>query len=286
MIEVECYNCDSTESTLYDCENGYNLVKCDGCGLLFLNPRPSLDEIDAASRSGMHKGDETLKVTGKFKEHLKDVYLSILNDFNYAIMFSQKKKITWLDIGCGHGEFIETISGFAGDYIDIIGLEPNVKKLEGARNRGMDVQFFDMSTHQETYDVISALNVYSHLPNPPIDIAKWCDMLNEGGELLIQTGDSANLTAKYHHKPYSLPDHLSFTSKQLLVKLLQNIGMEVLQVQKYRLGQYPVFSALEVVKEVARFFLPGHTATFKFFPKFPDGDMWIRARKLPTKLEN
>ena len=41
----------------------------------------------------------------------------------------------------------------------------------------------------------------------------------------------------------------------------------------------------ELVKEVARFFLPGHVATFKFFPKFPDCDMWVRARKISNRTE-
>ena len=284
MIEVDCYICQSSNYEHYDSENGHNIVKCSDCGLLFLNPRPGLDQIDEASKSGMHRGDKLLKVTGKFKEFLKEIYLSRLNDFNYAIMFSQKKKYTWLDIGCGHGEFVEALSNFGGENIDIIGLEPNVRKLEGARERGLDVKFFDLTTHQDKYDVISALNVYSHLPNPPEDIARWCDMLNDGGELLLQTGDSANIPAKDHHKPYSLPDHLSFTSKKLLIELLENLGMEVIQVQNYRLGQYPVFSALELVKEIARFFLPGHVATFKFNPKYPDCDMWIRARKISKQI--
>jgi len=280
MIEVDCYICKSTKNEHYDSENGYNIVKCLDCGLLFLNPRPEISEINEASKSGMHKGDELLKVTGKFKEHLKADYLSKLNDFSYAIMFSEDKKISWLDIGCGHGEFVETLAAFGGKNLELIGLEPNVRKLVGARERGMDIQFFDLTTHQDKYDVISALNVYSHLPNPPEDIARWCEMLNEGGELLLQTGDSADLSAKDHHKPYSLPDHLSFTSKQLLVELLESLGMKVLQVEMYRYGQYPVWSPLELLKEIGRFFLPGHVATFKFFPKYPDGDMWIRARKI------
>ena len=36
----------------------------------------------------------------------------------------------------------------------------------------------------------------------------------------------------------------------------------------------------ELLKEIARFFLPGHVATFKFNPKYPDTDMWIRAKKV------
>lgn len=280
MIEVDCYNCKSSNNEFYDSENGHTIVKCTECGLLFLNPRPGLEEITEASKLGMHKGDKLLKVTGKFKEYLKEIYTSRLKDFGYALMFSQKKKYTWLDIGCGHGEFVETLSNFGGEYIEVTGVEPNEKKIEGARERGLDVRFFDLATHQDKYDIISALNVYSHLPNPPEDIARWCEMLNEGGELLIQTGDSARIPAKDHHKPYSLPDHLSFTSRDLLVQLLERLGMKVIQVKNYRMSQYPIFSPLELLKEIARFFLPGHVATFKFNPKYPDTDMWIRAKKV------
>ena len=191
MIEVDCYNCKSSNHEFYDSENGHTIVKCIQCGLLFLNPRPGDEEISRVSKSRVYKADELPKVTGTFKEYLKEIYLSRLNDFNYAIMFNQKKRFTWLDINCGHGEFVETVSTLGDKQIDIIGLEPNVRKLEQARERGMDVRFFDLSTHQEKYDVISALNVYSHLPNPPEDIARWCEMLNEGGELLLQTGDTA-----------------------------------------------------------------------------------------------
>ncbi|MDG1551227.1 MAG: class I SAM-dependent methyltransferase [Candidatus Poseidoniaceae archaeon] len=280
MIEVDCYNCKSSNHEFYDSENGHTIVKCIQCGLLFLNPRPGDEEISRVSKSRVYKADELPKVTGTFKEYLKEIYLSRLNDFNYAIMFNQKKRFTWLDINCGHGEFVETVSTLGDKQIDIIGLEPNVRKLEQARERGMDVRFFDLSTHQEKYDVISALNVYSHLPNPPEDIARWCEMLNEGGELLLQTGDTAELAAEHHHKPYSLPDHLSFTSKKLLIELLQKLGMKVIQVEKYRLSQYPIFSYLGLLKEIARFFLPGHVATFKFSPEHPDTDMWIRAKKI------
>ena len=281
MIEVDCYNCKSSNKEFYDSENGHNLVKCIGCGLLYLNPRPGIEDINEASKSGLHKGDNLLrKDAGNFKEPLKEIYLSRLNDFNYAIMFSQKKKYTWLDIGCGHGEFVETLSNFGGEYIDIVGLEPNTRKLERGIERGLDIKFFDLTTHQEKYDVISALNIYSHLPNPPEDIARWCEMLNEGGELLLRTGDSAQLPAKYHYKPYSLPDHFSFTSKKLLIELLESLGMKVIQVENYRLGQYPKFGPLELLKQIGRFFLPGCVSTFKFFPKYPDTDMWIRAKKL------
>ncbi|MFL2984358.1 MAG: class I SAM-dependent methyltransferase [Candidatus Poseidoniaceae archaeon] len=279
MIEVDCYQCKSNKNELYDTENGHNLVKCLECGLLYLNPRPGLEDINEASKSGLHKGDNKSKKFGQFDEKLKETYLSRLNDFNYASMFSEKKKYSWLDIGSGHGELVETLANFGGEYIDVMGIEPNVNKLKAAIERGINLKFLDLETHQEMYDVISAIGVYSHLPNPPEDIAKWCEMLNEGGELLIQAVDSATLSLENQHKPYSLPDHFSFTSKKLLIQLLQGLGMEVIQVESYRLAQYPVFSALELLRQIGRLFLPGRSASFKFSPKYPDGDLWIRAKK-------
>ena len=279
MIEVDCYQCKSNKNELYDTENGHNLVKCLECGLLFLNPRPGLEEINEASKSGLHKGDNKSKKFGEFDEKLKAAYLSRLNDFNYAALFSEKKQYSWLDIGSGHGELVETLANFGGEYIDVMGIEPNVNKLKAAIERGINLKFLDLETHQEKYDIISAIGIYSHLPNPPEDIAKWCAMLNEGGELLIQAVDSANLSLENQHKPYSLPDHFSFTSKKLLLQLLEELGMEVIQVESYRLAQYPVFSYLELLKQVGRLLLPGRSANFKFSPKYPDADLWIRAKK-------
>ena len=279
MTEAVCYNCKSIESSLYDQENGYNLVKCDDCGLLYVNPRPPLEEINAASKSGMHRGDELLDVTGSFERRLKNMYLGRLDDLGFSTLSNGPRTIDWLDIGCGHGEFIDALEQMGRDAIQVTGLEPNQQKREGAVKRGLDVQFFNVAEHEHTYDVISALNVYSHLPNPVEDIGQWCGMLNEGGELLLQTGDSAHLPAKDHHKPYSLPDHLSFTSQDILVPCLERLDLEVLEIKKYRMGQYPRFTPISILKEFARAVLPSHTSSFQFFPNHPDRDMWIRARK-------
>ena len=173
---------------------------------------------------------------------------------------------------------MEALNIVGGADVAVTGLEPNEHKRAAAKTRGMDLVFFDTTEHDRTYDVISALNVFSHLPDPREDIGQWVSMLNEGGELFLQTGDSSHLEAKHHHKPYSLPDHLSFASETLLVEMLESLGLEVVQVMKYRMGMFPRFTPVNIVKEIARFFLPGHTATFQFFPKHPERDMYIRAR--------
>ena len=52
MIDVTCYQCGSNESRAYAEENGFRLVKCDRCGLLYVSPRPSDAEISEGMRTG------------------------------------------------------------------------------------------------------------------------------------------------------------------------------------------------------------------------------------------
>ena len=69
-------------------------------------------------------------------------------------------------VGCGQGEFIAAVQKY-DKGVTVKGTEPNIHKQEMARKKGLNVFFFDIESHEEKYDVISMLNVYSHLPDPP-----------------------------------------------------------------------------------------------------------------------
>jgi len=45
MEHVNCNLCDSKEHKIFKKINDYQLVKCKQCGLVYLNPRPSQQEI-------------------------------------------------------------------------------------------------------------------------------------------------------------------------------------------------------------------------------------------------
>jgi len=125
-------------------------------------------------------------------------YLDILQDFGFQRL-KTSGNYKWLDIGCGHGEFIRAISILFYDEILIRGLEPNIPKRQSAKNQGLDVDFFELKECREKFDFISSLNVFSHLPNPVREIEISCGLLNDNGEILLQTEDSGNLDGKGHH---------------------------------------------------------------------------------------
>jgi len=277
--QVSCYNCHSNRNTLYDTENGFNLVKCLDCGLLYVNPRPLDTEIDQAAQTGQHAGDNLIDTTGAFNEQRVRNYLSILRDF-YPDTPDTTQSRSWLDIGAGHGEFLKAIQMFVGSGLQTKGLEPNANKRASAAKRGLDIGYFDLDKHAEAYDFVSLLNVFSHLPDPVDALTKWKRLVKVGGELLLETGDSANLDRKHHHRPYYLPDHLSFASEDIVVGILERVGFRVLDIKKYRSPAYPVFTLGNLFKQAVKLIRPNRQASFNFFPKHGNTDMWIRAKRI------
>ena len=270
---VCCYNCKSTNSSLYAEENGYKLVKCDQCGLLYVNPRPGKEEMSQATMSGLHKGEKIINVTEVFKPEKVKHYLSILFDLYGTDIPTDKK--SWMDIGCGNGEFLLALSKYFTHNIDAKGIEPNVHKQQVAKDKGLNVGFYDLKTTSEKYDTISILNVYSHLPDPVEAFTNWRDLLKPGGELIIETGDSSHLSYKEHHKPFYLPDHLSFANEEIVTSILKRTGYEVIVIKKYRYHM----GLLATVKDTILFILRKKKYLFSTFNKRPT-DMWIRARKV------
>ena len=123
MKIIKCYNCGCEENTFYIEDNGFSLVKCSECGLLFVRNPPNEEQIKQALKQGIHHGNETISVTGRLKKEVIPKYTRMLRDI-YKGDFGQKKM--WLDIGCGYGEFMIAIKKYSAGSIYVKGNEPNI----------------------------------------------------------------------------------------------------------------------------------------------------------------
>lgn len=275
MLISNCYNCGSEQNSFYAEENGFSLVKCCNCGLLFVSNRPDDKQIQQATVQGKHPGNRDLEVTGRFNKSKIPQYISVLDDlFNGS--FGNIK--TWLDVGCGHGEFIMAVQRSCSGIISVKGMEPNVKKQESAHKRGLNVNYFNIESHKNKYDIISMLDVYSHLPDPVKFINSLKPLLNSGGEILIETGDSAHFSVNEQVRPFCLPDHLSFASEEIIINILNRLDFEILYIKKY---PYLQLSPVYIAKEIVKLILPSYKSIIKYYfnwKKHSQTNMFIRAR--------
>lgn len=276
LINTGCFNCGSNRYSYYDSENGYNLFKCDKCGLLFVNPRPSDKEISIASQTGIHKGDNDLNVTNTFRDDLVNKYKQVLNDFYKPSEFFKK---SWLDIGCGNGELVFSLGLFSFNELSVKGYEPNINKVHNAKKKNLMVSNSYPINDNIKFDFISLLNVFSHLPNPEKTIKEYRNLLSQDGEILLETGNSSHLPPKYHYKPYLLPDHLCFANKRIIAELLKRTGFEIIKIKIYRGSYYPDLNLKNFLKELLKRIKGKKNFFYSFFPFSQHGDMYIRAKK-------
>lgn len=275
MQITRCYYCGSEKRSFYAEENGFNLVKCSNCGLLYVDDRPDDTEVAQSHVHGKHQGNKEFDITGAYNPYVIPRYLRILDDLYQGNIDGAE---TWLDVGCGHGEFMMAVGQYTSGQVKVCGIDPNVHKQASARERGLDVGYFDIQSHDKKYDVISLLNVYSHLPDPESFMVSLTKIMDRNKELVLETGDTTRLSPRDFPRPMDLPDHLSFASEDIVKGILERIGFEIISIKKY---PFMDFDLNRIVREFIKVVVPGYKSNIRYFLKrrvYAQTDMYIRAR--------
>lgn len=229
MKEIPCILCDIYSDQIVIEENGFAGKRCPECGLIYISPRPSLEEIIDLY------GHDTAHITAE--EHIFDEYRKRL----YAKHHIKKlKKLVQsgnlLEIGAGAGFFLDEAkkAGFTP-----WGLEFNPRQVEFMRDKlGIPCEQRPLSSDifdEKTFDVIYHCDVISHLFNPVLDFKIMNRILNKGGVLFFETGNFAEVESEYYHyiNTFMYPDHLFFFGMNNLKSLLSESGFELVFAKRY-----------------------------------------------------
>lgn len=231
---IPCPLCLEEHSTNWGNENGFLAVKCQKCGLVYVNPRPNMEHISEAVKSGVHSLETnsinvvTRRIQSKVKQYEK-IFSKI-----YKEDWQKNQPISWLDIGAGFGEIVEAVALIAPKGSNIEGIEPMEPKVEVAQKLGLSVQVGYLNMVTKKYDYVSLINVFSHLPNFHEFLVDVKKVLNKNGEILIETGNAGEFERKYIPGVLSLPDHLVFAGEQNLRGFLTLAGFEIISVHRFR----------------------------------------------------
>ncbi len=145
-------------------------------------------------------------------------------------------KGTMLDLGCFCGTFLHVAAerGWRS-----YGIEPLVGPAIYARGEfGLNVitdTLRDDSFPPEFFDVVTAFQVFEHLPDPLGELTKIRRILKPGGLVVVEVPNIdtvwVRLLGKYHR--HFVPDHIYFFSPQTLEALLAKAGFTVMQIQAW-----------------------------------------------------
>lgn len=234
---VACPYCGGHDFTAWADERGFTAVRCNICALVYVNPRPTLDSIDAAVRTGAHSDAvaQGMSVVSRRVASKVARYEKIFARL-FADVWRGGKPVSWLDVGAGYGEVVEAVTRLAPAGSRIEGLEPMRPKATQARARGLAITEGYLRASHAKVGFVSVVDVFSHIPNFGDFLSDVTSVLEPGGEIFIETGNLADLERREDFAgELGLPNHLVFAGECHLRGYLERAGFEIVQIEATRI---------------------------------------------------
>lgn len=233
--EICCPFCNNEKYSFWAKNNGFQAVKCNNCGFVYVNPRPKIELINKAVITGVHSEEANfLKVVTKRVPEKVNYYEKIFSGF-YLEEFKNKQMISWLDIGAGFGEIVQAVERIAPLNSYVIGVEPMEPKVKVAISRGLKIRQGYLDSIQEKFQYVSLINVFSHIPDFTSFLKEIKEKLLPNGEIFIETGNAADVESKFFPGDLSLPDHLIFAGEKHILSFLEREGFHIIEVKRLRI---------------------------------------------------
>lgn len=229
MEEINCIFCGMRNDQIAVLENNYKGRKCPKCELVYVSPRPNIDEVlnMYSENQGLTSADMHLSAGFAKKMHARQ---------NVRIIRKHIRCGSILEIGVGGGHFLNEAKNKG---YEVYGIEPNgyvVDHIAKEYNIPCEVGTLNENTfYGKSFDVIYHCNVLSHLFNPIEEFKIINRRLNENGLLVFETGNNGEIEEKYYDyfSDLGFPDHLFLFGEKSIQKLLDNTGFECIKMYKY-----------------------------------------------------
>ena len=140
----------------------------------------------------------------------------------------------WLDFGCGMGGLVDHCRRELG--VDAVGHEEGWA-ADQARRRGLPTLDEDELRAQEgTFDVVTAIEVMEHIPDPVEALRAIRRLLRPGGLLFLTTGNAQPHRGRIDRWAYVIPEiHVSFFEPRTMATAMERAGFRA-QYVGYRDG--------------------------------------------------
>jgi 2-polyprenyl-3-methyl-5-hydroxy-6-metoxy-1,4-benzoquinol methylase len=242
-----CLICDSRSiKSLVGYEKDY-LSRCEKCGLVFSNQRPTQNELDEVYGRYSWENIERSELTlAKMRETAK-----------MLIQASKPKKV--LDIGCGDGVFLGM---FKSVDCEVFGTEYDKKNEDLCRAKEIIMFSGDFlhktdSNLKNNFDLIILTEVIEHINNPKEVIANTLTLLKPGGLLYITTPNFSSIERQIIGSNWSLicyPEHLCYYNPKTLDFFFSNCGYEKVLLRTENISVASIIKFLKKKKILVREF--------------------------------
>jgi SAM-dependent methyltransferase len=228
-----------TDREFFTSPDCFTVVECLECGLLYLNPRPDVTELD-------HIYPSTYQCYNIRKDPTEDQRTAItrLRHWLYSRRYrsplrylERQASIDLLDVGCGDGWQLDLYSIAGNGRIRTSGVEIKEDVCAAARARGHVIycgQFENVDLPQQ-YDLVSLSQVIEHVANPTEFVQRIWDVLRPGGIFVLETPNTNTLDWAWFRTgawgAYHIPRHWWFFNPTSIRSLGERAGFRMLEMK-------------------------------------------------------
>jgi 2-polyprenyl-3-methyl-5-hydroxy-6-metoxy-1,4-benzoquinol methylase len=266
-----CLVCNGSKLYYLFSISAHRIVRCDDCGLLFINPQPSDDELARIYGADYFLGRDTeadRKAVSEIKHATARLYLSEIR------RYCGLKNGRLLEVGCGDGDFL--VSAEAEGWF-VTGVEYSTAACEKAQQHLNSGEVFcgELQSARfgaQQFDLCVVSDVIEHVRSPHDFLKEIHRVLKPGGALFIATPSTDSWSARLMRQKWMefKIEHLTYFDRHTLQTALFKSGFQEVIVKP----GWKILSFNYVKMHFDRFPVPLMTPVFN-----------LLSRILPKKLQ-
>ena len=266
-----CHVCQSTRIYYLFSAGNHRVVQCDDCGLVFLNPQPSDEELARIYGADYFLGSDSeagRKSVSELKQATARLYLSEIRRYHGP------ENGRLLEIGCGDGDFLAQAEA---EGWRVTGIEYSAAACEKARQRlkSSDVrcgELADAGLAAGQFDLCVISDVLQNVRSPLSLLEEIHRVLKPGGTLFVATPSMDSWSARFLNRKWMefKTEHLTYFNRQTVQTALFRSSFHEIIVQ----SGWKILNFDYVKKHFERFPVPLITPLLK-----------LVARILPQKMQ-
>jgi len=247
-------------------KDGFEILRCRSCGLLFRADLPSPEELPTLYDGAYFRSEEHSEGGQGYADYVAEEELHRLNARRrLSLLEGSLRPGRLLDVGCAAGFFLDEARQRGWS---VTGVEVSAEMASWASEQvGIDDVIRGLFTAHEwpeaAFDCVTMWDYIEHTIDPVFELRLAQRILRPGGFLALSTGDAGSLAARASGRRWHLltPRHHNyFFTRGSLSLALERAGFTVLAVRhlgarysmRYLVHKLRTFSDLRALRRLER----------------------------------
>lgn len=235
FIEVDCPACGTANRVARYSKNGLRYVECEACQTLYVSPRPTSEVLAWFYRDSPNYAYWNAHIFPATEASRRQrIFVPRVDRLLNICTRHLKRTDSLLEVGAGFGTFCAELMS-RQVFQRVVGVEPTPGLAASCRERGIEV--IEKPIEQvalqpaDLFDVVASFEVIEHLFSPLDFAQQMVRLLRPGGLLLLTCPNGQGFDVETLGPVSDTVDHehLNYFNASSLQKMLQRVGLEVLE---------------------------------------------------------